>query len=188
MTKGPRLFGSRSITDSLFTARLELVAATPAMLRAELSDPAELSGLLTARMPPYWPPEFYDRRDMERYLANAEASTEAVTWGMRYVIERPASALDARAVVGVAAFGSRPTAGGAVEIGYAIVPAARGRGFATEAAVALVAWAFSDPRVLTIAARTFPHLAASIRVLEKAGFARVASHGDSPVLRFVIAR
>jgi RimJ/RimL family protein N-acetyltransferase len=158
------------------------------MLRAELSGAADLSGLLSARMPAYWPPEFYDRRDMERYLASAQASAEAVQWGLRYVIERPASAGDTRSVVGVAAFGSPPTVDGAVEIGYAIVPAARGKGFATEATLALVAYGFSDPRVLTIEAETFPHLPASIRVLEKAGFMRVPSHGDSPLLRFVNAR
>jgi RimJ/RimL family protein N-acetyltransferase len=34
-----------------------------------------------------------------------------------------------------------------VEIGYAVVPEARGNGYATEAANALVAYAFEDPRV-----------------------------------------
>jgi RimJ/RimL family protein N-acetyltransferase len=175
-------------TATISTARLELVAATRAMLRADLSDAALLSALLTARLPEHWPPEFYDRRDMERYLAKAEGSAESVAWGLRYVVERPAAVGDARALVGVAAFGSPPTADGVVEIGYAIVPAARGKGYATEATLAMVAYGFSDPRVLTIEAETFPNLPASIRVLEKAGFARVRSQGESPMLRFVNAK
>jgi RimJ/RimL family protein N-acetyltransferase len=171
--------------DTLLTPRLDLVAATPECLQAEHVDPAALATLLDVRMPSRWPPEYYDRADVERYLARATESPEGVLWGLRYVIARPAAPSGVRALVGVAGFGSPPTANGVVEIGYAIVPEARGRGYATEAANALVAYAFADPRVNAVEAETLPELLDSIRVLEKSGFTRLPCRTGERVLRFV---
>ncbi len=60
-----------------------------------------------------------------------------------------------------------------VEVGYAIEGDAQGRGFATEAVKAMVDWALVDlglPEVLGIADADN---VGSLRVLEKAGFARI---------------
>jgi [ribosomal protein S5]-alanine N-acetyltransferase len=176
-----------AIASPIRTARLELVAATPATLRADLSDPVTLDSCLQARVPEHWPPEFYDRDDIQRYLARAESSPDG-EWGLRYIIETPLGEDGRRSVVGVIAFASPPTADGVVEIGYAIVPAARGKGYATEATNALVAFAFRDPRVLAVVAETFPRLSASIRVLEKAGFVLVPGAAGVAPLRFVRSR
>lgn len=56
------------------------------------------------------------------------------------------------------------------EIGYWIAPAAWGRGYATEAAHALVDHLFADEGVATITARVRVVNPASRRVLEKCGF------------------
>jgi RimJ/RimL family protein N-acetyltransferase len=59
---------------------------------------------------------------------------------------------------------------GVVEIGYGVIPSARGRGFATEAAASLVGWARLDPRCAAITALGVrPGNTASERVLEKLG-------------------
>jgi hypothetical protein len=108
--------------DTLLTPRLDLVAATPERLGAEHADPTALAALLAVRMPSRWPPEYYDRQDIERYLARATESPDGVVWGLRYIIARPAAPSGVRALVGVAGFGSPPKANGVVEIGYAIVP------------------------------------------------------------------
>ena len=50
------------------TPRLELVAATPAVLRAELAGTAALAAALGATVPADWPPEFYDRDAIEYTL------------------------------------------------------------------------------------------------------------------------
>ncbi len=174
--------------DTLLTPRLDLVAATPEWLRAEHADATALAKLLDVRMPSRWPPEYYDRDDIARYLARATESPDGVQWGLRYVIARPVAPSAVRALVGVVGFGSPPRASGVVEIGYAIVLEARGKGYATETANALVAYAFADPRVNAVEAETLPELLDSIRVLEKSGFARLPSRTGERVLRFVRTR
>ena len=56
-----------------------------------------------------------------------------------------------------------------VEVGYRLLPAAWGRGFATEGARALVRYAFDTLRLERIIGLTHPDNAASQRVLQKAG-------------------
>lgn len=82
--------------------------------------------------------------------------------------------------------GLGPAFDGAPEIGWATAPALQGRGFATEAVSAALAW--NDAR--TGGGRTVcmihPDNAASIRVAERAGYRRFAesSFKDAPVLLF----
>ena len=85
-----------------------------------------------------------------------------------YVIVRQA---DGRAI-GDAGFHGPPSAEGEVEIGYAVVPAARRRGYAREAVELLTVWARTQPDVRTITARVEPGNAASMGVLSKVGFVR----------------
>jgi RimJ/RimL family protein N-acetyltransferase len=58
------------------------------------------------------------------------------------------------------------------EIGYWLVPAARGQGTATRAVVLLSRWAFSALRVVRIELLCQPANAASMRVAERAGYTR----------------
>jgi ribosomal-protein-alanine N-acetyltransferase len=67
----------------------------------------------------------------------------------------------------------------AVEIAYSISPDYQGRGFATEAATALVDFASSSDRVRTVCAYTLPEMNASTRVLEKCGFRKTGEIFDS---------
>ena len=55
--------------------------------------------------------------------------------------------------------------------GYGISEAYQNNGYATEAVKAVLEWAFSHPEVIAIEAETESENAASIRVLEKCGFA-----------------
>jgi RimJ/RimL family protein N-acetyltransferase len=57
-----------------------------------------------------------------------------------------------------------------VEIAYGVAPGYQGRGYATEAAEALVAYALGSGRVRTVRAHTLPKANPSTRVLEKCGF------------------
>ena len=56
------------------------------------------------------------------------------------------------------------------EIGYGILEAYQGQGYATEAVQAACRWAFLHPEVNSLEAETDPGNAASQRVLEKSGF------------------
>jgi RimJ/RimL family protein N-acetyltransferase len=89
------------------------------------------------------------------------------------VVER-----ESETVVGMAGFKGPPDGEGSVEIAYAIVPSREGRGFATEAATALVSFAFGDPRVRVIRAHTLPTANASTRVLTKCLFTHVGEVVD----------
>jgi GNAT superfamily N-acetyltransferase len=93
-------------------------------------------------------------------------------WGHRQVVERASGLV----VGGIGFFG--PPLGGEAEIGYGIVPSRQGRGYATEALLAMITMAWADARVRTVVAGTDPGNAASQRVLEKAGFRRVSAAGE----------
>ena len=67
---------------------------------------------------------------------------------------------------------------GAVEIGYGLDPEYWGKGYATEAVSATVAWAFDQPGVQTVEAETDPDNVASQRVLAKAGFLPTGKMGE----------
>ncbi|MFC0508173.1 GNAT family N-acetyltransferase [Micromonospora costi] len=57
-------------------------------------------------------------------------------------------------------------------LGYALLPAWRGRGYATRAVRLLAAWAFGPAGLARLAAATMPDNVGSQRVLEKVGFRR----------------
>ncbi|RFU86933.1 N-acetyltransferase [Streptomyces triticagri] len=108
-----------------------------------------------------------------RFLAKSAAEGRyRPGWGM-YVLVRDADGL----ALGAMGFHG-PPADGRVEIGYDLVPAARGHGCATEALLALSAWALADPDVTTVVARTEPGNTASRAVLTRAGFVR--TRGPEP--------
>jgi RimJ/RimL family protein N-acetyltransferase len=60
------------------------------------------------------------------------------------------------------------------EIGFIVAPAQKGKGFAGEAARALVDWAFRDAGFHRVIGRVEPRNTASARVLEKLGMRREA--------------
>lgn len=93
-------------------------------------------------------------------------------WGHRQIVER-----DSGLAVGGIGFAGPPDRG-EVEVGYGIVPSRQGRGYATEAVRAMAAMAWEHPAVTAVLAGTDPGNVASHRVLEKAGFRRMARAGE----------
>jgi ribosomal-protein-alanine N-acetyltransferase len=77
------------------------------------------------------------------------------------------------------AFYGRPDKAGRIEIGYGSAPSGRGRGLMTDAVRAAVQWAASQPGVRCVWAGVDHDNLASIRVLERAGFTRVADQDGS---------
>ena len=103
------------------------------------------------------------------WLALLHASKLADPWthGFSLVLR------DSDTVVGKAGFKGPPAADGVVEIAYGLSPDYQGKGYATEAAAALTAYAFSSGKVRVVRAHTLPELNASARVLTKCGFRRI---------------
>jgi [ribosomal protein S5]-alanine N-acetyltransferase len=85
---------------------------------------------------------------------------------------------DSGAAVGMCAFKGPPDAAGMVEIAYAVVPEHQGKGYATEAAAALVRYAFGSDHVRVVRAHTLPVPNASGRVLTKCGFQKIGEAID----------
>ena len=100
------------------------------------------------------------------WLARFRSSSRPDPWVLGFAIVQRVGAV----VVGSCAFKGPPDAQGIVEIAYGIDPAHRGKGYATEAAAALVRYAFGDTRVRVVCAHTIEKENASARVLTRCGF------------------
>ena len=103
------------------------------------------------------------------WLALLEGSDLIDPWVHGFVMVRQAD----ESVIGKCGFTEPPGADGAVEIAYGVTPEHQGKGYATEAAAALVSYAFSRQQVRVVRAHTLPEPNASTRVLTKCGFRRV---------------
>lgn len=149
----------------LSTERLDLTACTPAIVMADLErDRATLAELLDARVPEQWPPDLWSEGALRHLLGWMATDPGATGWGAWYAVRR-----DDALLVGAVGLKGRPKDGTA-EIGYTLVAEAQGRGYATEAARALVDFAFSHAEVRRVCAQTLPHHTPSIRVMERLGF------------------
>ena len=82
--------------------------------------------------------------------------------------------IEDKTVIGFCSFTGPPSADEMVEIAYGIAPGYQNRGYATEAARELIAFAAASGRVRTIRAHTLPQHNASTRVLKKL---RLHPHG-----------
>ncbi len=170
----------------IVTRRLELVPATARLLRAALDSDAALAVALGARVPPTWPPEFLDRSALEFTLRKVDADPAAAPWWMSFIILRSHGDALPRTLIGTAGFKGSPGAGDSVEIGYGIVREFQRQGFATEAALALIARAREVPGVTCVTAETLPELVASIGVLRRCGFVLAGPGSEPGVIRYAL--
>jgi RimJ/RimL family protein N-acetyltransferase len=169
------------VLTRLETPHLALIPAEAEALVALIDQPAsgtlgELrSFYVTGEVSPQW-------------VAALRASSGPDPWRHGFfVVEREGD----QPVVGTAGLKGAPDAEGMVEIAYGIVPSRQGRGYATEAARALLQFVAADPRVRLVRAHTLPEPNASTRVLTKCGFGYVGpvvDPDDGPVWRWELAR
>jgi [ribosomal protein S5]-alanine N-acetyltransferase len=96
------------------------------------------------------------------------------TWYTYFLIVQA----DNRCGVGVCGFKGAPSMSGAVEVGYAMHPQYRNRGYMTEAVQGLIVWAFKQDACLRVTAETLRDNFASQRVLQKAGMSMVHDAGQ----------
>lgn len=167
---------------TISTSRLDLIPATISMLEAELASPSELALLLDATVPAGWPPGEYDQPAISFFLDRVRENADAVGWYSWYAVLR--SDDGQKIVVGAAGFFGPPDENGQVEIGYSVVSAYAGQGYATDMVQALVQFAFSSGRVKRMIAHTRQENVGSIRVLEKAGFVFVGAGQEEGVVEY----
>jgi [ribosomal protein S5]-alanine N-acetyltransferase len=153
------------------SARLAYLPLSAAGFRALMASEAEFERCLS--VPPAEGLRVFVVSDevSPEFLAKLGTSSEADPWNYGFVLV-PEVLLSAgrREAIGLASFKGPPDGEGRVEIAYGIVPGYQNRGFATEAAAALVDFAKADPRVRLIRAHTMPTNNASTKVLERNGF------------------
>lgn len=172
----------------LQTTHLDLVAATLLHLDAELAGVRPLGKLLGVAVPKDWPPAGLDRRFVGQFRERVAAGGhEAVGWYGWYAICRR-TALQPATLVGIGGFFGPPDAGGAVELGFSILPAYRGRGHATEMVQALVAHALSQPRVERIVADVRATDRPTLAVLLRSGFTRLVRPATEGLIRCECSR
>jgi [ribosomal protein S5]-alanine N-acetyltransferase len=175
--------------DILRTPRLELVAMTLEMVEAVMSGRrADAEALVVARMPQRWPnPELVERA-FTASLDSIRAEPHRSLWGNRVIIAHgeggegsasgvspPTPPSGERRVVGSVVFHGAPSLEGIAEIAYGVEEGSQGRGYASEAVDACVAWALAQDRVLCVQAATFPWHQPSLRVLAKVGMVPIGS-------------
>ena len=157
------------ISKLIKTPRLNLIAATPALLIAELTSRWKLSAALNAIVPEDWPPGEYDRDAIEFFYERLMSGGKLVEgWYGWYAVKRSVASGDEALVASGGYFGP-PDADGVVEIGYSVSENWRRCGIATEIVGALVENAFSR-QAKTVIAHTHPDNLASINVLRRSGF------------------
>ena len=100
------------------------------------------------------------------FLARLNGSAAADPWKDGFAVVHVAD----NVIIGLCSFTGPPSADEMVEIAYGIAPGYRSRGYASEAARALIAYALASGRVRIIRAHTLPEHNASTSVLLKCGF------------------
>ncbi|MEU8887210.1 GNAT family N-acetyltransferase [Streptomyces sp. NPDC048442] len=125
--------------------------------------PEETEAMVGGKHLPHWAEDFPSDTDRVRAGLYAKNPAWYGEYGHRQMIEREAG----QTVGSIGLFW--PHKDGKVEFGYGVAPSRRLRGYASEAARALVAHAFTAPGVHTVYAKVSLDNPASSRVLEKAG-------------------
>lgn len=149
-------------TPALSTARLRL--------RPFTDDDADQLYVLhsSADVMRYWDsPRWDDPASAQRFVATCRRIADEGT-GARVALDRAADG----AFVGWCALTEWDPDFRSASLGYALDPAAWGRGYATEAAHALLEWAFDALDLNRVQAETDTRNVASARVLQKVGFVR----------------
>ena len=154
------------LPDEIKTDRLVLIALTLDQLRLYLDAPEKLEwelGFPISRDNLTAPARRAIAMKLARMSTVAPALRPWYTYWLVVVACEPFGA-------GLAGFKGTPGPDGAVEIGYGIDPTYRNRGYTTEAARALIAWAFQNPDCRSvIAPDTRKNNVASNRILAKVG-------------------
>lgn len=156
------------------TARIRLHAFSPSDLIALIDAGAAFETRIGLRLAEGVRDFFVSGDVSPAWLESLRAAKSTDSWRHGFaVVER-----ESETVIGTAGFKGPPDSDGVVEIAYGIVPAKENQGFATEAATALIAFAFDEPRVRIVRAHTLPTANASTHVLTKCQFTHVGEFDD----------
>ena len=165
------------------TPRLQILAASRALLTAELQKPHYFPALLGAVLPADWSTAQVPRPALEQSLELLTAGgRDAAGWHGWYAL-RKADDTAPRTLVGAASFAGRPDTAGTAEITFAIAADWRGQGLGTELVAGLVQQAADTNLVSRLVAHPAADNAAAQQVLLRNGFGPTGPAADG-TLRF----
>jgi RimJ/RimL family protein N-acetyltransferase len=166
------------VTGIIRSVRLDLVPLPPDFLEATLAgDRGRLDALLAAAVPEDWPPP---GGLLRMRLDQLRADPAIQPWLLRGLVLRAERRMIGHAGFHAAPGGAHlePYAPGGAELGYSVFERDRGRGYATEAATALIDWAQRAHGVTGFVLSIRPDNAPSLRIARRLGFVRVGAHVD----------
>ena len=158
---------------SIASERLDLVSMSLEFMRACLDgDLSFASELIQTALPAGWPGDA--ARTLRRRVRQLEADPSEQPWLLRGMVLRSPS----RHLVGRIGFHAHPDPRGALEIGYAVEPAYRRRGYATEAVEAMLGWATREHGIRHFVASVGPNNVASLALVNSFGFIQTGRQWD----------
>jgi [ribosomal protein S5]-alanine N-acetyltransferase len=153
------------VLSPLNTERLYLFPATSKLYILELHDRPAFASTLNAHVPEEWPPDQVTPEVIEDFIGRIQARERKI-WSFYWILRQKGP--EQPVLIGSGGFLAHKN--GTLEIGYSLLDAYQGRGYATEAVQSMMQWVSSSLKRYNIVAYTYPHLKASIQVLEKNGF------------------
>ena len=167
-----------SSLDIISSPRLELIALSPYFLNASIRGDLETaSHSIGLDIPTEW---LEAKWLMEMRLEKMRENPVLEAWLLRAVGLR-----ETKSMIGFIGFHTLPGADylnsyapGSVEFGYTIFPNYRGKGYAGEAAKALMDWATREHGVTRFVVSISPVNGPSLRIAKKFGFRKVGSFTD----------
>lgn len=163
------------------TQRLRLVSFDlPAMLATRAGDRAAVEQLLDCALAPGWPSDGVVDHQLPGQISAYEHGTP-VKWLGRLIVLN-----EGPMVIGVINLKGAPDVDGRVEIGYEVQGGYRRRGYASEAAKALIDWCFQQPEVKAVRARTLRQNEPSQQMLQQLGFTRLGPQRDPTLGEMIV--
>jgi [ribosomal protein S5]-alanine N-acetyltransferase len=149
----------------IYTERLMLRVLLPeeieALMAGDMRSLEAANGFI-------FPPDGATRGiDLGWHLRALRADSRHLWWRIRVIVERSSNA-----VIGSVNLKGPPDEHGDVEIGWGLHESARGKGYATEAAAAVIQWAFQQPYVCSMRATIADDNRGSQLVAQRLGLAR----------------
>ena len=126
-----------------------------------------LSEILQAEVPEEWPPADWEPHVLQLVLDALTTEPGMIGFHRYLLLERD---WGPRVLIGSVGGFIWPDSPGVVEIGYGVLPAYRGKGYAREGTARYLDWLCARPEGYRVVAQTFPYLQASLHILESLGF------------------
>lgn len=165
--------------DRIQTERLTLIPFTLELLQLTLQSRQALADALHLAVPADWPgPDFEEILHLVERAFQELPARQSWMWLVAHRADRT--------LIGSAGFTDLPDERGQVELGYGLIPAYRGHGYATEATRALVAHALAQPGLARLFAECEDTNYPSQRVLARLGMVQVGR--DGTLLQYALER